>query len=84
MPVTVDDGVRFPDIVFDTVPLIVEIDGHAHHGGRERFEADRRRQNQLVEAGWTVLRFTATRVADDPAGFIGSVRSAIARLRSIG
>jgi very-short-patch-repair endonuclease len=38
--------------------LAIEIDGYEPHSRREVFEDDRARQNQLVAAGWTVLRFT--------------------------
>ena len=30
-----------PDIVFDDVKLIVEIDGYAYHSDRDTFERDR-------------------------------------------
>lgn len=46
------------DVVFDDVKLVIEVDGFAHHVGPDRFQADRRKQNDLVAAGWTVLRFT--------------------------
>jgi very-short-patch-repair endonuclease len=38
--------------------LAIEVDGWAWHSGVDRFATDRRRQNALVLAGWTVLRFT--------------------------
>lgn len=79
-PVVIEDGIRFPDVVFEKLRLLVEIDGHAHHSSRESFESDRRRQNQLVQAGWTVLRFTATQLATDPQGVIAAVGTMIARL----
>ncbi len=78
--VMVDDSVRFPDILFEAIHLILEIDGRAHHNTSEAFDADRRRQNQLVGAGWTVLRFTANQIADDPKGFVATVRAMILRL----
>ncbi len=62
--------VRYPDFLFDDIKLILEIDGREHHGSREAFEADRRRQNQLVEAGWTILRFTATQVTSEPSEIV--------------
>ena len=49
----------FPvDLLFKEHNLIVEIDGFEFHRSREAFEHDRARQNQLVEHGWRVLRFT--------------------------
>ncbi|WP_433536439.1 type IV toxin-antitoxin system AbiEi family antitoxin domain-containing protein [Micromonospora sp. CA-249363] len=38
--------------------IIAEADGRSPHGLPEAVFADRRRQNRLVNAGWTVLRFT--------------------------
>ncbi|MEU7851271.1 type IV toxin-antitoxin system AbiEi family antitoxin domain-containing protein [Micromonospora parva] len=38
--------------------LIAEADGRDAHGTPEAAYADRRRQNRLINAGWTVLRFT--------------------------
>ena len=38
--------------------LAVEVDGYAAHSALDAFRRDRFRQNALVAAGWTVLRFT--------------------------
>lgn len=38
--------------------MIAEADGRGPHGTPEAIFADRRRQNRLVNAGWTILRFT--------------------------
>lgn len=38
--------------------VIAEADGRGPHGTPEAIFADRRRQNRLVNAGWTILRFT--------------------------
>lgn len=46
------------DVVFLVRRLAVEVDGWAWHSDVDRFAHDRRRQNALVLAGWTVLRFT--------------------------
>src|SRR5262249_13540911 len=47
--------------------LIVETDGHEHHGTRAPFERDRARDQRLIAAGWTVIRFTHRQVQEDPA-----------------
>ncbi|WP_296138050.1 endonuclease domain-containing protein [uncultured Tessaracoccus sp.] len=52
-------GYRFPvDVCFTGPKLVVELDGHQFHSDREAFRWDRIRQNLLVLAGWTVLRYT--------------------------
>lgn len=46
--------------------LVVETDGHEHHGTRAAFERDRARDQALTAAGWTVLRFTHRQIAEAP------------------
>jgi very-short-patch-repair endonuclease len=46
--------------------IIVETDGHEHHGSRAAFERDRERDQTLIAAGWTVLRFTHRQISDAP------------------
>ena len=46
------------DLAFPDQRVAVEVDGWAWHSDVDRFRGDRRRQNALVLAGWTVLRFT--------------------------
>lgn len=46
------------DFAFPEHRLAVEVDGWAWHRDVERFRRDRQRQNALVLAGWTILRFT--------------------------
>ena len=58
--------------------LAVEIDGRAFHVGPAEFERDRWRQNDLVNAGWRVLRFTARMVDETPHLVIGTIREALA------
>ena len=46
------------DLAYPERRVLLEYDGFDVHTTPERFAADRRRQNLLVLAGWTVLRFT--------------------------
>lgn len=46
------------DVAFRAARLAVEVDGRAFHSDARAFQSDRQRQNDLVAAGWTVLRFT--------------------------
>lgn len=48
----------FLDVAFPSVLLNLEIDGFENHKSRASFESDRRRQNDLVAAEWSVLRVT--------------------------
>jgi very-short-patch-repair endonuclease len=58
--------------------LIVETDGHAHHGTRAAFERDRARDARLTELGWRVMRFTDRQVRTDAP----SVAAVVMRARA--
>ncbi|MET8319375.1 type IV toxin-antitoxin system AbiEi family antitoxin domain-containing protein [Micromonospora sp. NPDC005189] len=60
--------------------IIAEADGRGPHGVPEAVFADRRRQNRLVNAGWTVLRFTWSDTLN-PDYIPWTVRQAIAAAR---
>jgi very-short-patch-repair endonuclease len=59
--------------------IAVEIDGLAHHHDVDAFQRDRTRQNALVAAGWTVLRFTWWDLKNRPDYVVAVVRAAVAR-----
>lgn len=46
------------DFAYPALRVAIEIDGFESHADREVFQDDRWRQNDLVRAGWTVVRFT--------------------------
>ena len=65
------------DVAFPQHLVAVEIDGRAHHSSSAAFERDRWRQNELVLAGWRVLRFTWQMVTGDPEAVLAAVRQAL-------
>ena len=65
------------DLVFRAARVVVELDGRAYHVSGEQFERDRARQNRLVGAGWTVLRFTWRDLTVRPGDLVASVRKAL-------
>jgi hypothetical protein len=68
------------DFAYPEMSLAIEVDGFAAHSSLEAFRHDRARQNALVEAGWTVLRFTWTEV-DSASPHVGrTIRAARRRL----
>lgn len=67
------------DVLFPAALLVIEVDGTAYHGP-DRFQADRTRQNRLVAAGFTVLRFTWRDLVDRPASVAAQIRATLARL----
>ena len=54
------------DFVWRAQRLIVETDGWAAHGTRTAFEHDRRRDADLLAAGWRVLRVSYGRIERKP------------------
>jgi hypothetical protein len=64
------------DLAWPDRRVLVEFDGNVH---RERrvFVEDLRRQNGLVLAGWTVLRFTSADVLGRPQHVLATIRAAL-------
>jgi very-short-patch-repair endonuclease len=54
------------DFVWREAKLIVETDGWQAHGTRGAFERDRRRDADLLAAGWRVLRVSLARLETEP------------------
>lgn len=70
-------GGRELDLAFEEGRVAVELDGWAWHVDHDRFTEDRRKQNALVQAGWTVLRFTWHDLTDDPKAVVTEIRRAL-------
>jgi very-short-patch-repair endonuclease len=54
------------DFLWPEQRLIVETDGYAVHSTRLAFERDRRKQAELQELGYEILRFTWLQVTEQP------------------
>ena len=67
------------DVLFDEQQVVIEVDGVRSHSGTDRFVDDRRRQNALVNAGYTVLRFTWWDLTQRPDAVIAEIRRALSR-----
>lgn len=65
------------DLAYPDRRLAIEIDGYRWHSSPARKRADEQRQNRLVLAGWTVLRFSASEVRSHPDRLVASVRAAL-------
>jgi very-short-patch-repair endonuclease/predicted transcriptional regulator of viral defense system len=66
------------DFLWPTERLVVEVDGFGAHGRRQSFESDRRRDQQLVAAGYRVVRVTWIQLRDEPIAVITSIAQALA------
>ncbi len=61
------------DFAYPEVMLAIEVDGYQQRAAKESLAYDNHRANQLVLAGWTILRFTWERVVSDPAGVASEI-----------
>lgn len=60
------DGDSFPlDVLFDDLPLAVEVMSWAFHGNRENFQRDNDKIAGLVGAGWVYFPVTWRMLDDD-------------------
>jgi very-short-patch-repair endonuclease len=78
-PVLIRGQRYFIDIAFVSARLAVEIDGRLHENDRSIFERDRYRQNELVHAGWKVLRFTWSMLVNDPEYVVATIVAELSR-----
>lgn len=65
------------DLGYPEQCVAIEADGRAFHTSPTDFERDRSRQNALVLAGWTVLRFTWRDVLERPDAIARDVAAAL-------
>ena len=65
------------DLGHGVARIALEADGYQFHGSSSDFAADCRRYDELVAAGWLVLRFTYQQVISDPDWVVATVRRAL-------
>jgi len=78
-PIPWSPGLGRVDLFIPDWRLIVELDGRRWHTRTENFEADRRRDNAAVAAGYSVLRFTWKMLIAEADRCIGQILDAGAR-----
>lgn len=59
--------------------VALEAEGYEFHGSPNDFAADCGRYDELVSAGWVVLRFTYQHVIGDPAWVVDTTRRTVAQ-----
>jgi hypothetical protein len=67
------------DFLWQAERLIVETDSRTFHATRYAFERDRRRDQDLLLAGYQVVRFTWRQVTRDPEHVAHTIRALLAR-----
>ena len=68
----------FIDFAYPDLRIAIEVDGYTQRATRAAFESDTERQTILGLLGWTVLRFTWTKIVRRPADVARDVREALA------
>lgn len=66
------------DFLWSAPKLVVEVDGFAFHSSRRSFERDRRRDQTLIAAGYSVIRITWRQLVEEPYAVIARIAQAIA------
>lgn len=61
------------DLAYPDLKVAIEVDGWEYHRTRTAFDADRARENDLVAAGWRVLRFTSRCEPAEIARVVGAL-----------
>ena len=73
-----DDGfIARVDLGHRPARIALEAEGYEFHGSPADFAADCRRYDDLVAAGWLVLRFTYQQVLGDPKWVVDRVQAAV-------
>jgi very-short-patch-repair endonuclease len=67
-------GRAIADIWIEGTRVLIEVDGRRFHSDAETFQSDRERQNALVNAGYTVLRFTWLDITQREAEVLATIR----------
>jgi very-short-patch-repair endonuclease len=75
-------GSVYLDLAYEELRVAIELDGAEFHDSPAARERDRRRDVELAAHGWVVLRFSARRLHDDPAGVRREVLGVLAARRA--
>jgi len=66
------------DLAYPSLKIAMEYEGEHHLLDPEQWARDIRRYEELIAAGWRVIRVTKTELFAEPGVFVSRVRSAIA------
>lgn len=68
------DRIVYIDVALPAHKIAIEVDGRRFHDdGADRFDDDRDRQNDLIAAGWRVLRFTWEMLTEHPSAVLDRI-----------
>lgn len=67
-------GRRVPDFIWPDRGKAVEVDGIDSHDSADKLDDDLARQNELMDLGLEIRRFSARQVRRDPQGVVAQIR----------
>jgi len=73
------EGSRFIDFAYPQRMIAIEVDGFISRGTPRALRRDVNRQNEIVLAGWTILRFTWDDVTKNPDYVAGTILTALTK-----
>lgn len=65
------------DLAFPNSMLAIECDGKAYHSTPEQKAHDRKKDRYLRSKGWTVLRFTGSRIYRDLPNVVNKIKDSL-------
>jgi len=81
--VVLPDGRTYhPDLSYPELKIAIEYEGDGHRTDRRQWERDVERYERFADAGWRVIRVTATQLFTRPAEVAARVRSTIRATRA--
>lgn len=81
-PIRLRQKTIYADLADPELRVAIELDGAQFHDTPAARERDRRRDVELAALGWVVLRFSARRLREDPAGVRREVLEVLAARRA--
>lgn len=79
-----DDGARYyADLAWPELGVLAEVDGYGKYekDNWKEFRREKRREDSLRAAGWTMVRWSVAEVLQDPARVVARVRRALSVAR---
>jgi very-short-patch-repair endonuclease len=67
-------GRRVPDFIWPDRGKAIEVDGVDAHDSADRPDDDLMRQNELMDLGLEIRRFSGRRIRRDPVGVVEQIR----------
>ena len=69
-----DDWLGEVDFAYPHARIAIEVHGYGFHSLKPVWEKDQRRENELVRAGWKLLKATSQQLDQDPDSFLEALR----------